>query len=145
MISASVYEEINRKPKGDIKSSKAREIYRQACRTINSTEDDGSSDCIEELWSFGNKLEWKRAGKLVLSFSTEGDILQALWANFLPDLKCIVIREAKRLRIFAEAGEEYLVSQTNENLSIFCKNMTLTIEFAINYYMLVPHIQTWYF
>jgi hypothetical protein len=54
-------------------------------------------------------LEWKRSGRLVQSFTGEGDILEAVWTTFMPNLNCIVIRETERLRIYAESGEEFLV------------------------------------
>jgi hypothetical protein len=114
MICASVIEEINRLTK----PTKPEEEYRRQCvRTVCSTKNDEkvenvdseSPSCIEELWSVGKKLEWKRSGRLVQSFTGEGDILEAVWTTFMPSLNCIVIRETERLRIYAESGEEFLV------------------------------------
>ena len=114
MISAAVIEEISRlSSKNESKTSKTSEYIRQCVRCSTDQTVDGeekSSKCVEELWSIGKKLEWKRSGRLLMSFTGEGDVLQAIWANFLPNLTCIVIRESERLRIYAESGEEFLVS-----------------------------------
>ena len=125
MITATVLEEINRLLKPDGKSTKPQEYRRQSVRTISSTkstETDGdeTSNCVEELWSLGRKLEWRRSGRLVQSFTGEGAILQALWANFLPNLTCIVIRETERLRIYSVTGEEFLV-RLNLSQLVFVK------------------------
>lgn len=114
MISAAVIEEINRlSSKNESRTSQTSEYCRQCVRSSKVQTVDGDekgSKCVEELWSIGKKLEWKRSGRLLMSFTGEGDVLQALWANFLPNLTCIVIRELERLRIYAESGEEFLVS-----------------------------------
>jgi hypothetical protein len=111
MISAAVIEEISRQAKSRDKGSKVGEFRRQNCRIVNcpNVDDDISSPCVEELWSFGKKLEWKRSGRLLQAFTGEGEILEAIWADFMPTLTCIVIRETERLRIYAESGEEFLV------------------------------------
>ena len=114
MITATVLEEINRLLKVDGKPTKSQEYRRQCVRTTSPTksiEKDETSTCVEELWSLGRKLEWRRSGRLVQSFTGEGEILEALWANFLPNLICIVIRETERLRIYSVTGEQFLVSQ----------------------------------
>ena len=128
MISASVIEEISCKAKkfssdgnskgvGSYTAVDVGEVRRQHCRRVDrfggknaSSSSPSSASCVEELWSRGKKLEWKRSGRLVQSFTCESEILEALWVDFQPSLTCIVMREAERLTIYAETGEEFLVS-----------------------------------
>ena len=116
MISASVIEEISRQAKSSDVNSKTvdvGDVRRQHCRRVQRLgvkNVSPSSSCVEELWSRGRKLEWKRSGRLVQSFTCESEILEALWVDFQGNLTCIVMREADRLIIYTEAGEEFLVS-----------------------------------
>ena len=75
---------------------------------------------IEELRIVnGRKVELVRSGKLVKSFTGESKAIDALWVKFPvqnlekkppEDPDFIVILEVKRLRVYAESGEEFLVS-----------------------------------
>ena len=142
MISASVIEEINRKAKSSSSScsgvdkkcsSDVADVRRQHCRRVDrfcgqNASSSSTSSCVEELWSRGRKLEWKRSSRLVQSFTCESEILEALWVDFQPSLSCIVMREAERLIVYAETGEEFLVSREPISLRLFRVEQLLYTE-----------------
>ena len=65
----------------------------------------------EELWRKANIVEVRHSGKVIKALSGESPCLQSLFANFDDTVGTfIVIREACRLRIYSQDGEEFLVA-----------------------------------
>lgn len=111
MISAPVLHRVKDHPW----PSKCEDI--RVVKTLTDPDcQDGFIECEESLWSCRTQLLWRRDNQLIRSFTCENVIQQALWATFVPNQTCIVIREEKRLVFYSESGQEHAVDSKSDSI-----------------------------